>query len=187
MTTKESIRREIIARRKAMTDEECTQKSKVICEHLEKSELFKSAQNVLFFASHKNEPDILPLAKKYFLQKNILFPRVKDALQKTMEIRHVQKNEDLCVGAFGILEPKLENTELFDPQKIDLLIIPAVSIDEKGNRLGYGGGFFDRFLYSLPGFLLGVIFADDYREKLPSETHDIRLHGYVSEEKCVLF
>jgi 5-formyltetrahydrofolate cyclo-ligase len=69
-----------------------------------------------------------------------------------------------------------------DLANIDLILIPAVACDRQGYRLGYGGGFYDRWLPSSTGFKAGIIFDEFYLDALPHDIWDVRLEAIVSED-----
>jgi 5-formyltetrahydrofolate cyclo-ligase len=85
-------------------------------------------------------------------------------------------------GAFGILEPR-HDLPLMDLANIDLILIPAVACDRRGYRLGYGGGFYDRWLPNSTGFKAGIIFYDFYIDAIPSDIWDVPLDVIVTEKQ----
>ena len=91
----------------------------------------------------------------------------------------------LVMGAFGILEPAGAAVELIS---VDLMIIPALAIDQRGFRLGKGKGFYDRVLAThRPKAIFAVIFDDEYVELLATEPHDQKVHGFVSPNNRASF
>ena len=85
-------------------------------------------------------------------------------------------------GAFNILEP-CHVLPLMNLAQIDLILIPAVACDRRGYRLGYGGGFYDRWLPYSTGKKVGVIFDEFYIDELPNDPWDVRLEVIVTEQK----
>ena len=83
-------------------------------------------------------------------------------------------------GTFGILEP-CHNLPIMDLQNIDLILIPAVACDRQGYRLGYGGGFYDRWLPNSTGLKVGIIFEQFYLDELPRDIWDVPLDAIVTE------
>jgi 5-formyltetrahydrofolate cyclo-ligase len=82
-------------------------------------------------------------------------------------------------GAFGIVEP-LYHLPLMDLENIDLILIPAIACDRQGYRLGYGGGFYDRWLPNSRGIKAGVIFDEFYLENIPRDIWDVPLEVIIS-------
>ncbi len=87
-------------------------------------------------------------------------------------------------GVYGIMEPDPEKAEEADVSLLEAVVVPGVAFDRHGGRMGYGGGFYDRFLAGLDRlpFLVGVGFSMQVVEHVPLEPHDIRLDGIVTEK-----
>ena len=98
-----------------------------------------------------------------------------------MELRKITGFDDLTPGAYGILEPKAD-CPVVPLDEIDFAVIPCVSCDREGHRLGQGGGFYDRFLsaYRGPAFL--VCRERLLRSEIPMEPHDAIIHWVVTEK-----
>jgi 5-formyltetrahydrofolate cyclo-ligase len=94
-------------------------------------------------------------------------------------------DENLRPGPLGILQPPLDKPVA--PEDLDLLIVPGVGFDRLGNRLGYGGGFFDRYLALFTGTVLGVAYALQVEEKLPLTPTDRPVHLLVTETGVLRF
>ena len=88
--------------------------------------------------------------------------------------------DQLETGSYGILEPKKELLQsgvlkIGDKTDIDLAIVPVLGFDKHGGRLGYGGGYYDRFLEGYTGVSVGIAFSECLVESVPAEKHDIKL------------
>ena len=129
-----------------------------------------------FFAI-KGEPDLSGLS--YYLIKNkidVFFPRVKGKTMSWVKFNGYENGE---LNRFGIWEPK--GTEV-NRDSFNVMLIPAVSYDIFGNRLGFGGGYYDRNCIGFNGVKIGVCFDELIHKKLPFERHDIKV-DYVFTEK----
>ena len=161
-----------------MSAEEWRSKSDRICAHLQSSPLFTSAKTILAYFSFRQEPDLSRLFTDS--SRRWGFSRcVGDALSW-----HIWNPGDtLQKGSFGILEPnsavpKLESAE------VDLILVPAVACDERGYRLGYGGGFYDRMLSSAEWVskpTIGIVFEFAYLPQLPIDNWDKPLQAVCTE------
>lgn len=154
---KKELRKEGLARRSAMSQMECIEKSKKIASKVIELEAFQKCNKVLLYASAKNEvetADIFEEAKRR--GKDIYYPRV---MGEYMEFYHINEKTEFEMSAFGIREPKPETTVGFIPSKKDsiLIVVPGVVFDEDGNRIGYGGGYYDKYI----GWLENRIPASD--------------------------
>lgn len=98
-----------------------------------------------------------------------------------MEAYIITKEEDLEVGKFGIMEPKA-GCEVLMPEQIDLIILPCLSCDRKGNRLGYGGGYYDRYLERCNGVRVVICREKLMLDEIPSETFDQKGDFLVTEK-----
>lgn len=146
--------------------------SQSIIEHLENWDDFKRARTVLFFAALAGEPDIVPLAKKYLGKKQIAFPQIADSVN--MQARQITSIDELMPRSLGIQEPG-EGSEPVLPQNIDLVFVPALGVDTAGNRLGFGKGYYDRFLQHFSGITCAVVFDGQFMDTVPHDSHDFSM------------
>ena len=83
--------------------------------------------------------------------------------------------------SLGVLEPSPEVRIAMTPESFDLVIIPGVAFDRHGGRLGYGKGYYDRFLEQTCAFRLAIAFDFQVIEKVPTEKHDVPMNGILTE------
>ncbi len=183
------MRRESIARRDALSAEDIQSKSSRILESLIGMDEYRDSENVLVYASMRSEVptddiilDALAMGKKVFC------PRVTDPDDAQMMFREIESPEDLKEGYYGIREPEIpegyEEPE-FDP-KTTILIVPGVAFDRERNRIGYCGGFYDRFLRLHPE-LKSVALSFECQimdEPIPVEAHDKKPDVLITED-CI--
>jgi len=172
---KNKLREKFLHSRKAISGK--AEKSQLICQHLAQSEFFQRAQSVLFFAGTSSEPNLLPLLESNLEKKNCLLPFCGDSSFHAKSIGDLQ---DLQPGKFGILSPP-PSCRNFAKEHIDLVLTPAVCVDLFGNRIGMGGGFFDRFFADFSGVKVAVLFAEQICERCPSESHDVKVDLLCTE------
>lgn len=117
-----------------------------------------------------HEVNLLPLLAEY-PQHRFCFPRCLKG--HAMEFRHVREPEtDMAPAAMGIPAPKT-SCPLVAPQELDLLLVPGLAFTARGERLGYGGGYYDRYLALCPQARpVALAFAEQMRDTLPTEPHD---------------
>lgn len=173
------LRQQIIKQRNSLSILQWQTKSQQICQNLENFALFAEANTVLAYFSYRKEPDLSSL----FKNKRWGFPRcVNNSL-----IWHLwQPPQILTVNKYKILEP-LATSQIIQPQEVDLILLPTVACDYQGYRLGYGGGYYDRFLSSSQGQnipTIGIAFDFAYLLQLPIETWDIQL-DYICTESAI--
>ena len=182
---KRQLRQDVIARRQLLTAEEhasrsldaCKKLANLIHEHSEGKDLI-----VALYSPIKSEPDILPLAT--WAQNNGLrtaYPVIIDG-----EMRFcISEGSDEFVKhptrSYTLEEIKSQGTDILDPKDIDVVVVPLVAFDCQGYRLGYGGGYYDRFLAGLSHrpLVVGVAFKEQCVSSLPHEPHDVALPHIV--------
>lgn len=143
---KTGLRKEALARRTALSKEECCEKSRAIAETVIQLENFKKCNKVLLYAPIRNEVETKEVVQEArVLKKEIYYPRV---LGKEMEFYRVDEMTEFETSAYGIWEPKPESSVALVPKKEDeiLVLMPGAVFDKAGNRIGYGGGYYDKYL-----------------------------------------
>lgn len=170
MDDKRSIRQEVRARIKAMAVEQKQRASEAIFADIESTELFERAGCVALFVAMWDEvPTSEVLERWRKMGKRVVVPRVEGDVMRYYDYHP----ERMAEGAFGIIEP-MGDKEVA-PCDIELMIVPARGFTLCGDRLGRGGGFYDKYM-SLEGFsavTYGVAFGCQMFDSLPTDPHDI--------------
>lgn len=175
--TKEEIRQQCRQRRDALEADFRIQASQTICELIENWEIFQRANFIQVYMPMRSEVDLEPLLGIH-PHKNWVIPRILP--EGRMVFQRYDPNH-LIPHPFGMLEPALALPTIA-PESINLALVPGLAFDRHGWRLGYGGGFFDRFLRQLKGVSLGVTFEALLLDSLPHEIHDIAMQYLVTEK-----
>lgn len=158
------------------------EKSVAICSVVLDNEAFKKASVVALYANISSEVMTESLFDEALkCRKVVLYPKVCG--KGVMKFYRVYEKKDLQVGKFGILEPSTE--EEFGKDKIDLFIVPGLAFDRKMNRLGYGGGYYDRYLEGAKGIKMGLSFSSQICGKLENYPHDVKLDYIITEEEII--
>lgn len=177
---KVEMRELLTQKRRLLTDEQKTEASSRVIERLEQMEWFREAKTVLIYYPIHNEIDLLPLVKKYKHEKTLLFPVTH---RKTIDACPYRGNALMKRGKFNIPEPQTEPYK----GKIDLILIPGVAFDRKCNRLGRGGGYYDRFLCKQRhSKLIGVGYDFQIVDEVPTERNDMRLQGVIVPSQTIV-
>ncbi|HKM17958.1 MAG: 5-formyltetrahydrofolate cyclo-ligase [Firmicutes bacterium] len=130
---------------------------------------YRQAQTVMLYLSFGNEVDTWPLLKQAWVDgKRVLAPKVR-RYPKEIAAVEVAAMTDLEPGFWGIYEPVRDQG--VDPGEIDLILVPGLAFNSQGYRLGYGGGYYDRFLPQVKGFAVGLCYPPLLRE-IPVEPWD---------------
>ena len=171
---KDEIRNEFSAKRKALTIPEREEKSAKICDHAKNLVSFRHADIILLYYPIKSEINVLPIAEEAFKRgKAVAFPRCNTE-NHTMKFHIVSSFEDLELGAYKIMEPKVD-CPVYDPEsdtRVAVCYVPGLTFDSFGYRLGYGKGYYDKFMHLFRGSTIGVVFSDFTVSSLPKGRFD---------------
>lgn len=156
-------------------------KDKLIRENLRGLDIYKKAKSVFVFISYKSEVDTRGIIEDILADgKKLLVPLVKGSEMIAVEVRGI---DDLEPNKMGILEPK-SGDEVTD---VDLTITPGLAFDKNGFRLGYGGGYYDKFFAKVDTVRMGIGYSDQYVESLVHEDYDKPLEYLLTEEGLIEF
>lgn len=178
---KTKIRQDILKRRLAFTESERRIAEIKMLSHLINWNLFKCAKSIHIFISKKDEPKTRQIIEFCWKSgKEISVPYV---LQKENELFHSKliSFSDLGSETFGVLEPSPEKRIETEPENFDIVVVPGIAFDHFGGRIGYGKGFYDKFLPKTNAFRLALAFDFQVLENVPTELHDATMHGILSE------
>jgi len=161
-----------------MSPEEVSSKSREIYNKITASDYFKNARNIMIYISFSNEVNTFDLIKEALSQrKNVLVPVT---VGEDIKVCVLEDTTSLIKGAFGIYEPAEKKEWQGD---IDLCIIPGLGFDRSGGRLGFGRGYYDRFLSENPCKKIGIAYENQIEDNVFSEAHDIPMDIIVTERE----
>ena len=173
---KDRIRKAILALLRSQENSERAIKSEQIKRRLFQEKSFHQAESVMFYIAKSYEVETVDMIEEALgLGKRVVIPVTKTHEKSLIpsEIRDPKK--ELVKGPFGIYEPKREYMKTVDLKDIDIVIVPGVAFDRKGNRIGHGHGYFDRFLKNLPSNIptIGLAFKLQLVRKISTFPWDI--------------
>ena len=179
---KRELRKAILKIRDSLSDRERKEKSEAIWNKLSRTDEFISAGMIYFFVGYGSEVQTSFMIKKTLeMGKRVAVPRV---VNKTdMRFSEIHSLDELVLGYMGILEPE-ECAEAVNTAP-DLVILPGVAFDRSHNRMGYGRGYYDRFLASIDPDIAGiaVCFEAQIVDEIPAEETDIRADMIITESR----
>lgn len=151
--------------------------SKSIFDKLKETDEFKKAKSVMFYLSKPGEVITTEFLKE--VDKDIIVPVVEgdDIIPAYL------LNQDFEKGMFGINEPK--NKLFTKKENIDLVIVPGIAFDEKGNRIGYGKGYYDKFLKDLNVPKIALAYDFQIIDKVDAQKHDIPMDKIITEKRVI--
>lgn len=182
---KEAARRRVLRIRKGLDPETVESKSKSATGLLMAIPEFASSRFILFYAALNVEVQTSGAVEESMARgKRAALPKIKDNELRVFEI--VSYN-DTRKGAFNIFEPDEEKSVEADPECLDLIIVPGVAFDEKGARIGFGKGYYDRFLKNIsrkPPFV-GLAFEFQIVEDAASTEDDVPMDLIITEKRII--
>lgn len=184
---KQDLRRSFLAQREALPDCARQQADAHITRRVLNLSAVRAATTVLAYLSCKNEVDTWALVRHFWAAgQTVLAPRCDPARKGMMHIHRICAEEDIAPGQYDIPEPRPETALLCPAPKPDLIFVPALAFDRRGMRLGFGGGYYDRFLstLSLP-LLIGLAYDFQLVASLPTEPWDIPVHLVITPQTCL--
>lgn len=176
---KEELRKQYKQIRKNVCNVE--QKSRAIFQSIITDSLLSHYHTILIYCSRKDEVDTLSLIR-YFLEqkKDVFLPRCEG---QRIEFYQINSLDDLQEGAFHLLEPT--TSWKLDNDKNSICFVPGICFDKRGYRIGYGGGFYDRFLENYDGFSVGLTYQDCLLEVIPKTNYDIACDMVITEKEKI--
>ena len=189
--TKSDLRRRMLALRDELSPAQIRERSARIQERLTALPGLQSAECVMLYASYASEVRTEELVRWALDQcKQVVLPKVRREPKGLLLYKVTGPQEQLQPGPRSIPEPIPERCEPADIGEIDFVVAPGVAFDERGVRLGQGGGYYDRFLARLrrrPEHppVAGAAFELQIVECVPAEPHDARVDMIVTEERVL--
>lgn len=186
--SKSEIRKEALKARLALSPAEVRQKSALILKQLMALEEYRRAAILMVYLDFRNEVRTGKFIRQSIEQgKKVAVPVTDLSSKRLVPSLLINYPEDLAPGTWGILEPAPGCLRPLKPDEIDLVLVPGVAFDEKGNRLGYGGGFYDRFLPQtrVDTFYVAPAFELQIRPQVHPSPHDCPVHCLVTEERVI--
>ncbi|MFZ5647734.1 MAG: 5-formyltetrahydrofolate cyclo-ligase [Bacillota bacterium] len=182
------IRQDVLKARMSMSQDSVREKSAVIMERIIACEVYRKSRHLMVYVDFRNEVKTGKLIVHALAGgKRVSVPITDIKGKRLTPSELIDYPGDLEPGAWGILEPGKNCARPVDPEELDLVIVPGVAFDSGGNRLGYGGGFYDRFLpRTLPGtvFLAPAFELQVVGNVFPGPL-DVPVHIIVTEERVI--
>lgn len=184
---KSLIRQEMLEKRSKLGRILYKEYSKTIMDSISDSIFYKNAKTIMIFVSFNYEVDTREFIKKAIAEgKDVLVPITIPETKQLIPSLLKDYNE-LAPGFYNILTPKDEFIRPTDPDLIDLIIVPGIAFDHQGYRVGYGGGYYDRFLSKIKPTVpkISIAFHLQLIDKVPKDHFDIPV-DYIYTEKEII-
>ncbi|WLD92070.1 5-formyltetrahydrofolate cyclo-ligase [Alkalihalobacillus sp. AL-G] len=177
--TKQEIRKSIQKQLVKMPKQEREHLSRHIRDNLFATKEWKSAETIGVTVSRGAEIDTYPIIRRGWEDgKSVVVPKCHPG-DFSMDFRKLQSFDELETVYFGLKEPIIEETQSVSPDQIDLLIVPGLAYDESGYRVGFGGGYYDRYLQRYSNRTVSLLFPSQLVNELPRESFDFPVDGLI--------
>ena len=190
---KKRLREKLLKRRDSIPPEQKALQETSIEKRLFELDNFKKANSILMYVSFRSEVSTRKfLDDIHKMGKKLILPLV-DARHKVLKLYEVKDNSELAPGYMGIPEPDVRENRRVTIKDIDLVVIPGTGFDIQGNRLGYGGGYYDRLLGLESKQLaevehiptVALAFEEQIGEEIPAEPHDIQVDMIITDKRLI--
>ena len=177
---KAALRKHLLEKRDAISDEFRNISSSKIYQNLKQVDSYINSQNIACYFSIGSEIDTYDIMLGILEQgKNMLLPKIVD---NNLEFYVVPNLEKLEKGIFDIMEPK---DSCKKAENIDCVLVPTIGISKSGDRLGYGRGYYDKFLSSTGAVKISLTYSKQIVKSIPSESHDIKIDLIITEDEII--
>ena len=186
MQDKAELRKELLSKRDSIPTVVRRVKNKMVLESMLSLEEFKKAGVIFVFASFRTEVDTSEMIKSSLSSgKRVLLPKV-DKDRHELLLYEIRNLGELTPGYMGIPEPPVSEQQM-NINDADIVIIPGAGFDASGNRIGYGGGYYDRLLSGLQKqtLIIAPAYEEQIEDCIPSEPHDIRVQMIVTDRRVI--
>jgi 5-formyltetrahydrofolate cyclo-ligase len=189
VSEKERIRRRILALRSSLGKREIARKSAQIKDALFNLEEFKKARSVSFYLSMESEVQTGEMIREAAAGgKRVVVPYI-DPQSRELTLSELKSpDEELVPGPYAVMQPREEHLRPVTVAQVELMVVPGLAFDVRGNRLGFGKGYYDRLL-SHKGeatVCIGLAFQFQMMDEVPAGRHDVPMDIIVTEKMVVM-
>lgn len=182
---KKEHRTQMLNKLKALSKVEHEQYSYEIASRLFEESIWKEAKTIGVTVSNYPEVDTYQIIRKAWdQQKKVVVPKCHPR-EKTMSFHEINRFTQLESVYHGLLEPIESKTKKVEAMDIDLLIVPGLLFSSNGFRIGFGGGYYDRFLANFKRNTVSLAFSIQLIDQIPIEKHDIPVSKIITNENIV--
>ncbi len=185
---KKKQRKKFVLKRNSLSLNEIIEKSNKIKENFFLVKDVWRAKKIMIYLSFKSEARTREIIKELFKRKKkVIVPLIDFKKTKIYlsELKNFEK--ELTANKLGIFQPSPEFFRPFNKKELDLIVVPGIAFDEKGNRIGFGKGYYDKFLKGIPKKIpvIALAFEEQITDSIKKEKHDIPVQKIVTEERVI--
>ena len=186
MSDKKQLRAHYKQLRRDFLPEDRLSCDRSVSERFLESSFYKNCDELLIYVSFDIEVDTIEIIKQALTEKTVFCPRYLSGTN-IMEFYRIDSFDCLLSGSYGILEPSDDLPMQTEFSRNAVCVVPGLSFDRNGHRLGFGKGFYDRFLSGFDGIKVGLCYDSCCCESLPHDSYDICVDHLITESRCVSF
>lgn len=182
---KEELRQKLLERRNAIAGPVYKKASATIVKKLQSLEEFRQSKTIHCYVSmnDRREVNTHRLIQRMLQGNKTVVVPVTQFADKSLKHVALTSFGHLKPNKWGVLEPEIGAQ--VSHEQVDLVVVPMVGADEQCNRIGYGAGFYDRFLSSIEVIKIGLIFENNVEEYIPTEPFDVRMDKIITDERII--
>ncbi|WP_409270658.1 5-formyltetrahydrofolate cyclo-ligase [Neobacillus sp. SCS-31] len=185
MEDKQKLRKAMMDRLNSIAEGEYRERSERIASNLFRNPVWEKTEVIGITISRPPEADTYKIIENAWREgKRIAVPKCLPATRE-MQFRYLTDFSQLEKVYYGLLEPMVERTAPAEPNDISLLVVPGLAFSRSGYRLGFGGGYYDRFLADYKGETVSLAFNSQMVEDLPIEKHDLPVGLILTEDAAI--
>ncbi len=180
---KAKLRQAVLGKLKQQPTELRHRKSSSILEKVKRTSEFRKGMALMFYIATSGEVDTKPLLLEALREgREVIVPYIDRKTNSLISVQIHNPEQDLHPGTYGILEPRPDLVCPFDPNRLDLVLVPGIAFDKQGHRLGRGKGYYDRFLKTLPPHVkcFGLAFDFQIFKSVPTDDFDVSMDRMIT-------
>ena len=184
---KKSCRERILSLRDAQSSDEILKNSRVIFNSLISTKEYQKNTKIMFFMGKEKEVQTEFMVEEALKNGKRIFVPITNTEERKLIPCEIKSLEELVLSTFNVKEPKADCQRIVNPKDIQLIIVPGVGFDIKGNRIGYGFGYYDSLLsetrQEIP--FIGLAFDFQIQDEIPCEDHDKYIDKIITEKRII--
>ena len=186
MDAKKNLRKTIKAKLSEISLPQYLDHSYNVAQQLFQNDEWIEASTVAITVSKSPEVDTFQIIRKgWETGKRIVIPKCEPN-SRELDFRELKRFSELESVYYGLYEPIVSETKPVSPDGIDLVVVPGLAFSKNGYRLGFGGGYYDRFLANYQGKTIALAFKDQIVSEVPIESHDIPVGKIITNEGVII-
>ncbi|MDU2121445.1 MAG: 5-formyltetrahydrofolate cyclo-ligase [Clostridium celatum] len=183
---KKKVREEIVKKRNNLSSEIKKEYDELIFKQLIESNIYKKAKKIFTYVSFGSEIDTIKFINHALNDNKKIYIPKTDKSKKEMVAIRINSLDNMNVDKWGILEPKVVDKNKIE-KNFDLILIPGLAFDRNGNRIGYGGGYYDKYLSQIKETSNKIVLAYDFQivNNIENEPHDIKTNYIITNNDFI--